>query len=93
MTVLSTVTEFRAVCGESPMWVPGEQCLYWTDWAERKVFRHHPASGESSCRSLDVRPGCLVARRGGGLAVACANGFHLFDPAGAALTRISPIPS
>ncbi len=88
MTAFSTVTEYRAVCGESPMWVPGEQCLYWTDWAEKKVFRHHPASGESSCWSLAVTPGCLVARRGGGLAAACANGFHFFEPAGGILTFI-----
>ena len=84
----SPVTEFRTVCGESPMWVPAEQCLYWTDWAERKVFRHHPASGASSHWRLDARPGCLVARRGGGLAVACANGFHLFDPSDGALTFV-----
>ena len=70
------------------MWVPAGQCLYWTDWAERKVFRHHPASGASSRFSLDARPGCLVARRAGGLALACANGFHLFDPSDGALTFV-----
>ena len=88
MTACSTVSEFRAVCGESPMWLPGEQCLYWTDWAEKKVFRHHPAGGESSCWSLDVTPGCLVGRHSGGLVAACANGFHLFEPAGGTLTFI-----
>ena len=53
---ISPLTEFRTVCGESPMWVPAEQCLYWTDWAENKVFRHHPASGASSHWNLDARP-------------------------------------
>ena len=93
MTACSTVTEYRAECGESPMWLPGEQCLYWTDWAERKVFRHHPASGASSCWRLAARPGCLVGRRGGGLVAACADGFHLFNPSDGALTfMVDPDP-
>ena len=88
VTDVSIVTDIRAVCGESPMWVPGEQCLYWTDWAEKKVFRYHPASGASSCWSLGVTPGCLISRHRGGLVVACANGFQFFDTSDGSLTFI-----
>ncbi len=40
--------------GESPLWVPAEQRLYWTDTESSQVWTYHPASGAKESWTLEM---------------------------------------
>jgi sugar lactone lactonase YvrE len=44
---VETVTDERAVLGESPLWHRSERALYWVDIHGQKVFRYDPTSGDN----------------------------------------------
>jgi sugar lactone lactonase YvrE len=58
--------------GESPMWHPDENALYWCDIAGHALHRLDPASGARACWSFPTDVACCVPAVEGGL---------LFDPA------------
>lgn len=65
--------------GESPVWDIREQVLYWVDGLRPAVYRHDPATSQTREWLLDSKVGSLALREQGGLVLACADGFHLFD--------------
>jgi L-arabinonolactonase len=65
--------------GEGPVWDVGEQALYFIDILDRKVFRHHPDSGETLHWDVPDIIGSMAICRGGGAIVALANGVHHLD--------------
>lgn len=67
--------------GESPLWHPQEQALYWVDIPGRELLRLR-ADGQTLDRwALPAEPGCIARRAGGGLLMARRDGVHAFDPA------------
>jgi D-xylono/L-arabinono-1,4-lactonase len=44
---LELIANFDCVTGEGPLWHPDEQCVYWTDIPQGKLFRYEPKSGKS----------------------------------------------
>ncbi len=40
------IADYRCGCGEGPLWHPNEQCLYWIDIDDGRMFRYNPSSGE-----------------------------------------------
>ncbi|WIT13813.1 SMP-30/gluconolactonase/LRE family protein [Paucibacter sediminis] len=79
-----------ATLGESPLWHPLEQCLYYVDIAARQVLRLR--DGEAQVWQLDSEPGCIAALAGGGLLVAQRNGLWWLDTASGAHERLMPPP-
>ena len=65
--------------GEGPVWDAEEQALYFIDILGRKVFRHHPGSGQTHEWSVPDIIGSMALRAGGGAIVALANGVHSLD--------------
>jgi len=65
--------------GEGPVWDVAEQALYWIDILGRKVFRHHPCSGQTRQWSVPDIIGSMALRSAGGAIVALANGVHCLD--------------
>lgn len=71
---ISTITDDGNLCGEGPLWDGGSQSLYWTDAADRKLFRYdwHTLRRstvlegfEVNSFSLDESGGLVLANQGG----------------------------
>jgi sugar lactone lactonase YvrE len=78
--------------GESPLWHPHEQALYWCDIPGRAVHRHHPASGEHQRWAFDCEPASLAPLQSGGLLLAMRNGLWRFEPRTGVRTLLAPPP-
>ena len=73
-TVLGPV---RCQVGESPLWSPGEQALYWVDIEGLAVHRMD-AAGQHRQWAVAERIGCIAVHGQGGLLAAMETGlFHL----------------
>ncbi|MFM2052999.1 MAG: hypothetical protein RL456_1036 [Pseudomonadota bacterium] len=66
--------------GESPMWHPQQQALYWCDIPGRRIHRLDPATGQVRQWDMPVEPASLAPRLDGRLLVAMRDGLWCFDP-------------
>lgn len=75
--------------GESPMWHPAEQALYWVDWYGPTIHRQRwgEAKIESWTIAGETTIGSFVFAESGRLLIAVDSGLGLFDPATGAVTR------
>jgi sugar lactone lactonase YvrE len=78
--------------GESPLWAPGEQALYWVDIEGFAIHRLHPASGRHDQWPVESEASALALAARGGLMVAQRRGFSHFDPASGTLTLVAEAP-
>jgi sugar lactone lactonase YvrE len=75
----------RCQVGESPLWHPTEQALYWVDIEGRAVHRVD-AAGRHEHWAVAERIGCIARHAQGGLLAAQETGlFHLHPAAGGRL--------
>lgn len=70
-----------SLLGESPLWHPREQVLYWCDIPGRKLNRWDPASARHDAWDFETDVACCAAREAGGLLLALRTGVVAFDPA------------
>ena len=77
---LVCVLDAKAQTGESPVWVPEEQALYWTDIPGKTLNRFDPATGDNRVWPMPEQVGSFALREGGGLVAALRSGFALIDP-------------
>jgi len=73
------VLDARAQTGESPVWVPEEQALYWTDIPGKTLNRFDPATGANRVWPMPEEVGSFALRERGGLIAALRSGFALID--------------
>jgi len=66
--------------GEGAVWDTNDVCLWWVDIKAGVINRFDPATGVNNSFDFGQPVGCLARRAAGGLIVAAANGFYLFDP-------------
>jgi sugar lactone lactonase YvrE len=67
--------------GETPIWAPEENALYWVDWGGQPSCRFVPETGEFTTFPVSI-PITALARRNGGRWIAIAqNGLYAWDPA------------
>jgi sugar lactone lactonase YvrE len=69
-----------SLLGESPMWHPREQALYWCDIPGKRLNRWDPARSDLSHWDFDCEPASLAPRLDGTLLLAMRNGLWRFDP-------------
>jgi sugar lactone lactonase YvrE len=81
-----------ALLGESPMWHPREQSLYYCDIAGRKLQRFDPATGALVHWDFDTEVACCAPMLDGALLLAMRDGLWRFDPTSGARTRLSAPP-
>jgi sugar lactone lactonase YvrE len=66
--------------GETPIWDPEENALYWVDWGGFPTWRYDPATGQATTFPVDL-PVTALARRGSGGWIAIAwNGIYFWEP-------------
>ena len=81
-----------SLLGESPLWHPDEQVLYWVDIPGLQLNRYHPATARHDEWHFPSEPACCVPLRGGGLLLAMRDGLWRFDPASGQRHRIARPP-
>ena len=81
-----------ALLGESPMWHPHEQRLYYCDIPGRKLQRFDPASGELVHWNFDTEVASCAPMQGGALLLGARDGLWRFDPKSGERTRLAEPP-
>jgi sugar lactone lactonase YvrE len=92
MTDFTALPVAPSLLGESPLWHPDEQVLYWVDIPGRQVRRFDPASGGHNAWPVDSEPACIAPLLGGGLLLAARDGLWRFDTATGARARLAAPP-
>ncbi len=87
------VLHWEATVGESPVWHPEEQCLYWIDIQGKQIHRFYPASGRNETFALPEIVTSIALRAAGGLVLTLKKDFALFDPATSQLERLAAVES
>ena len=68
-----------SLLGESPLWHPREQALYWCDIPGRRVNRFDPRSGALAHWDFETEPASCAPHLAGGLVVAMRDGLWRLD--------------
>ena len=68
-----------SLLGESPLWHPSEQVLYWCDIPGHALNRFDPATCEHKLWPFDTDVACCAPLMEGGLLLALRSGFVRFD--------------
>jgi sugar lactone lactonase YvrE len=69
-----------SLLGESPLWHPAEQVLFWCDIPGRALNRFDPRTGAHRRWDFDSDLACCVPLMEGGLLLALRSGLACFDP-------------
>lgn len=70
-----------AELGEGPVWLDGEQALYFVDIKGRRLHRCDGDGGKRHSWDTPQQPGFIVPRDDGRLVCGMQDGLYLFDPA------------
>jgi len=81
-----------ALLGESPVWHPRENALYYADIPGHKLQRFDPASGELRHWEFDTDVASLAPRLDGTLLLAMRDGLWVFDPVSGERERVAKPP-
>ncbi|MCK9543096.1 MAG: SMP-30/gluconolactonase/LRE family protein [Novosphingobium sp.] len=91
--VVETVVECGNHLGESPLWCPESQTLFWINCdPDPALFRLDPASGAVSSWPMPNRIGAVALHDGSRVLVALRDGAYLFDLASASFAPVAANP-
>ncbi len=79
MSEVEHVLDIKNKLGESPVWNPTEQALYWVDIESNCFYRMDPITRKYEVFDVGVPVGVLALRASGGLVMATKNGFAFWD--------------
>lgn len=66
--------------GETPLWAPAEQALYWVDWGGRPTCRFEPATGKLTTFPVNMPVTALARRASGGWIAVAFQGLYGWEP-------------
>src|SRR5664279_5655309 len=81
-----------ALLGEGPMWLPGEQALWYCDIPARRLHRFDPATHENRHWDFHTDVGSGAPCPDGSFVLALRDGLWHFDPRDDSRTRIAGAP-
>ena len=81
-----------SVLGESPLWHPHEQVLYWCDIPGRRLNRYDTALKQHQAWTFDSDVACCAPHAGGGLLLALRDGLWHFDPVRNTRSKLADAP-
>lgn len=70
------LVDSRCTHGEGALWSTRNQCLYWVDISERRLWRYREHDGSARHWPLPDRPGCLAEGEDGDLLLALAGSLQ-----------------
>mgnify|MGYP002135673707 CR=1 FL=1 len=79
MTEITALPVAPSLLGESPLWHPDEQQLYWVDIPGLQLNRYNPATCRHDEWHFTSEPACIAPLLGGGLLMAMRDGLWRFD--------------
>lgn len=82
----------QSLLGESPMWHPREQVLYYCDIPGRKLQRFNPDSGALAHWDFETDVASCAPMLGGNLLLAMRDGLWRFNPASAVRRKLADAP-
>ena len=74
-TKIECIYNVPALLGESPLWDPEEQMLYWVDIEKPALHRFNPQTQQHQMWSMPTEIGCIGLHHAGGLIAAMRHGF------------------
>jgi sugar lactone lactonase YvrE len=80
MNDLQHVLPVHNQLGESPLWIPNENALYWVDWGGGPICRFEPGTGKFSTYIASLPVTALVRHASGGFVAIAQNGLYTWDP-------------
>lgn len=89
---ISPIDAPASVLGESPLWHPQEQVLYWCDIPAHALNRYDPLSGRHQQWSFDTDVSSCAPMRDGGLLLAMRDGLWRFDTRTGQRQPLAPPP-
>ena len=93
MTDAICVLQADNYLGETPVWSPAEQALYWINCEKpAEIHRWFPDDNRHDVWPMPKRIGGFVQKAQGGLLVVLADGVYDFDQSSGALTLRAPSP-
>jgi sugar lactone lactonase YvrE len=81
-----------SLLGESPLWHPSEQVLYWCDIPGHALNRFDPRTGAHQRWPFETDVACCAPAQGGGLLLALRSGLVFFDPHSGEATPLCKAP-
>ncbi len=90
---MQVAVDTPAQLGESPLWDPMRQVLYYCDIPGRRVHRFDPRTGDQSHWAFDTEVASLARIAGSDdLLLACRDGLWHFDPGSGVRHLLAPPP-
>jgi sugar lactone lactonase YvrE len=80
MNELERIVPAQNKLGETPIWAPEENALYWVDWGGRPTCRFELDTGKFRTFSVSLPVTALARRASGGWIAIAQNGLYQWDP-------------
>ncbi|RJF92188.1 SMP-30/gluconolactonase/LRE family protein [Noviherbaspirillum saxi] len=71
---INLVADLKNSVGESPIWDPRDQALYWTDIPAKKIYRWSPSTGALRAWQAPEMVACIALNAAGGLIAGLESG-------------------
>ena len=82
MATAELIVDARNSVGESPVWHPADQALYWVDIVQKKLYQWQASSARVQSWAAPEMLGCIAMHAAGGWIAGMESGiFHLHTPA------------
>ena len=89
MTEADCIVNTRDSLGESPLWDPVTERLFWVDINRCLIHQLDPRTGKITDWPCKTEPGCLGRADNGRLVAGLRDGFYFFSPATGEFERIT----
>ncbi len=79
MNEIELVVPAKNRLGETPIWDPNENALYWVDWGGLPTNRYEPATGKYTTFPVQPPVTSLARRASGGWVAIAQDGIYGWD--------------
>ncbi|WP_269713327.1 SMP-30/gluconolactonase/LRE family protein [Caulobacter sp. NIBR2454] len=91
MTDVQCVWPVEAELGEGPVWMAGENAIWFVDIKKKNIHRFEPSTGRRDTWAAPDQPGFIVPRKAGGWVAGLKTGLHHFDPPSRAFNLVARV--